>query len=63
MRTNIVIDSKLMKETIGAFGKTIKKDTVEARIRELILKRTNYDLLPLQGKGWGWDEEEPASSQ
>ena len=58
MRTNIVIDDELMTEAMAASGKKTKKDTVEAGLRKLIIKRANQDLLSLQGKGWGWDEED-----
>lgn len=55
MRTNIVIDDELMKEAMEAVGTKTKKETVEAGLRELILKRANQDMMSLRNKGWGWD--------
>ena len=57
MRTNIVIDDKLMKEAMEAIGTKTKKETVEAGLRELILKRANQDMMSLRDKGWGWDDD------
>jgi Arc/MetJ family transcription regulator len=57
MRTNIEIDDKLMKEAMKATKLKTKRATVEAGLKELILKSANEDMRSLRGKGWGWPED------
>lgn len=50
MRTNIVIDDKLMSEAIKASGCTTKKEAVEAGLRLLIRRGRQQQLRKLRGK-------------
>ncbi len=57
MKINIEIDDKLIKEAMKASKLKTKKATVEAGLKELILKEANEGIRPLRGKGWGWPED------
>jgi len=49
MRTNIVIDDRLMAEAMAATGLNSKKDTVEAGLRMLVKVRRQAALRELRG--------------
>lgn len=50
MRTNIVIDDKLMADAMKATGLTTKKDAVEEGLRLLIQKNKQQNIRKLRGK-------------
>lgn len=50
MRTNIVIDDKLMADAMKATGLTTKKDAVEEGLRLLIQKNKQQSIRKLRGK-------------
>ncbi|MBT9148069.1 MAG: hypothetical protein DDT32_01838 [Syntrophomonadaceae bacterium] len=50
MRTNIVIDDKLMEQAMRVSGFSTKKDVVERALLEFVQRHTRKDLTELQGK-------------
>lgn len=50
MRTNIVIDDKLMKAAMRASGLKTKRETVEEALKALIRARGRRDLVAAYGK-------------
>ncbi len=50
MRTNIVIDNKLMQEAMRVSGLTTKKDVVDRALLEFVERRTRKDLAEIRGK-------------
>ena len=50
MRTNIVIDDRLMKETLRLTGLTTKREAVELGLRTLVRLRKQADIRRLRGK-------------
>jgi Arc/MetJ family transcription regulator len=50
MRTNIVIDDKLMKAAMRATGLKTKRETVEEALKALIRWRSRRDLAAAYGK-------------
>ena len=58
MRTNIVIDDKLMAETLRATGLKTKREAVELGLRTLLRLRSQGELRKLRGKvAWEGDLE------
>lgn len=57
MRTNIVIDDKLMVEAMAASGAKSKRETVEAGLRTLVRLKRQSELRKLRGIGWEGDLE------
>jgi Arc/MetJ family transcription regulator len=58
MRTNIVIDDKLMAETLRATGLKTKREVVELGLRTLVRLRKQADIRRLRGKlEWQGDLE------
>ena len=57
MRTNIVIDDKLMLEAMVASGAKSKRETVEAGLRTLVRLKRQDELRKLRGIGWEGDLE------
>jgi Arc/MetJ family transcription regulator len=58
MRTNIVIDDKLMKDTMKATGLKTKREAVELGLRTLLRLRQQEDIRQLRGKlAWQGDLE------
>ncbi|MDA7416966.1 type II toxin-antitoxin system VapB family antitoxin [Xenophilus arseniciresistens] len=57
MRTNIVIDDKLMAAAMKAGGFATKKEAVEEGLRLLARRKAHQDLLALGGKlQWAGDD-------
>lgn len=54
MRTNIVIDDKLMAETLKATGARTKREAVELALRTLLRLRQQTQLRKLRGK-YRWE--------
>ncbi len=54
MRTNIVIDDKLMEEALRATGANSKREAVELGLRTLLRLRRQEDIRRLRGK-LPWD--------
>lgn len=50
MRTNIVIDDRLMDEALKVSKIRTKREVVETALRELIASRRRKDLRDLRGK-------------
>lgn len=56
MRTNIVIDDTLMRETLEATGLKTKREAVEEGLRTLLrLRRQAEGIRALRGSGWEGD--------
>ena len=50
MRTNIVIDDKLVEQAFSVSKAKTKKDLIDEALRELIANRSRKNLLDLKGK-------------
>ncbi len=50
MRTNIVIDDKLMKDTLRATGLRTKREAVELGLRTLLRLRQQEEIKRFRGK-------------
>ena len=50
MRTNIVIDDKLMKETLKLTGLRTKREAVELGLRTVVRLRKQQDIRRFRGK-------------
>ena len=58
MRTNIVIDDKLMADALKATGARTKREAVEMGLRTLLQLRRQSDVKRLRGKvKWEGDLE------
>lgn len=58
MRTNIVIDDKLMKETLRVTGLKTKREAVELGLRTLLRLRKQEQIRQFRGKlAWQGDLE------
>jgi Arc/MetJ family transcription regulator len=56
MRTNIVIDDKLMTETLRATGLKTKREAVELGLQTLLRLRKQAEIRRLRGKvSWEGD--------
>lgn len=56
MRTNIVIDDKLMKNTLRATGLKTKREAVELGLRTLLRLRQQEEIKRFRGKlNWQGD--------
>lgn len=59
MRTNIVIDDKLMADALKATGLQTKKEAVEEGLKALIKLKKQADIRSLRGKlKWEGDLED-----
>ncbi len=59
MRTNIIIDDKLMDEALKISGYKTKKETVEEGLRLLIAQKNQARIRSYRGKlNWEGDLEE-----
>ncbi len=50
MRTNIVLDDKLVKEAMKLSGQKTKKDVVDMALRELVRHHKQRSIRDLRGK-------------
>ncbi len=50
MRTNIVIDDRLMKDTLRATGLRTKREAVELALRTLLRLRRQQEIRRFRGK-------------
>lgn len=58
MRTNIVIDDELMKQTLSATGLKTKREAVELGLRTLLRLRRQQEIRRFRGKlPWKGDLE------
>ena len=56
MRTNIIIDDKLMREALRATGLKTKRETVERGLRLLVRLKQQAEIRRLRGKvNWQGD--------
>jgi Arc/MetJ family transcription regulator len=51
MRTNIVLDDKLVKDAMKASGAKTKREVVSLGLRELLRVRAQKNLIDLRGLG------------
>jgi Arc/MetJ family transcription regulator len=51
MRTNIVLDDKLVDEAMRVSGLTTKREVVDLALRELVARRRQRQVLRLAGRG------------
>ena len=59
MRTNIVIDDKLMREALRASGLKTKREVVEEGLRTLLRLRRQEEIRRFRGKlAWKGDLEQ-----
>ena len=59
MRTNIVIDDKLMADALKASGCSTKKEAVEQGLKLLLLRSRQQDIRRLRGRvKWEGDLDE-----
>ena len=64
MRTNIVINDRLMKEAMQATGLTTKRDTVDAALKALVKIHGQKSLRTLKGRiHWEGDLERSRTSR
>lgn len=56
MRTNIVIDDRLMADTLKATGVKTKREVVELGLRTLLRLKQQTALRKLRGK-YAWDDD------
>jgi Arc/MetJ family transcription regulator len=64
MRTNIVIDDKLMADALKATGLQTKKEAVEEGLKALIRLRKQADIRSLRGNlKWEGDLEDMRASK
>lgn len=54
MRTNIVIDDKLMADTMRATGLTTKREVVELGLQTLLRLKQQAEIKQLRGK-FNWE--------
>ena len=50
MRTNIVIDDKLMRDALRATGLTVKREAVELGLRTLLRLKQQQQIRRLRGQ-------------
>jgi Arc/MetJ family transcription regulator len=50
MRTNIILDDKLIKEASSLTGVTVKRELVDIALRELIRSKRKKNLFDLAGQ-------------
>jgi Arc/MetJ family transcription regulator len=50
VRTNIVLDERIVKEAMRATGARTKREVVDLALRELVARRKQADILSLAGK-------------
>lgn len=59
MRTNVVIDDKLMRDTLRATGLKTKREAVELGLRTLLRLRQQEEIRRFRGKlDWQGDLDE-----
>ena len=64
MRTNIVIDDKLMTDALKASGLSTKKEAVEQGLKLLVRRGQQQDIRKLRGRvKWEGDLEEMRGSK
>lgn len=51
MRTNIVLDDRLVKEAFKLADVKTKKDLIDLALREFVQQRKRADIRNLRGKG------------
>lgn len=57
MRTNIVIDDRLMADAMAASGVRTKRAVVEEALRLFVQIKRQAEILKLRGIGWEGDLE------
>lgn len=64
MRTNIVLDDKLVEKGMAITGIKTKKELVNYALKSLIDRKKMYEILSLKGKlNWEGSIEEMRSSR
>ncbi len=57
MRTNVVIDDRLMAEAMAASGSKTKRAVIEEALRRMVAIKRQEGILKLKGIGWEGDLE------
>lgn len=57
MRTNVVIDDRLMAEALEASGARTKREAIDLALRNLVRLKRQEKLRALKGIGWTGDLE------
>jgi Arc/MetJ family transcription regulator len=57
MRTNIVIDDRLMADAVAMSGGQTKRAVVEEALRQFVRLKKQAEILKLRGIGWEGDLE------
>ena len=55
MRTNVVIDDRLMSEAMKTSGLPTKRAVIEEALRLMVQRRRQAEFLKLRGIGWEGD--------
>jgi Arc/MetJ family transcription regulator len=50
MRTNVVVDEKIIKKAIKYTGLKTKKEVINYALKELIIRKERKEILQLAGK-------------
>lgn len=59
MRTNVVIDEKIIRKAIKYTGLKTKKEVINYALKELIIRKERKEILQLAGKlHWEGDLDE-----
>jgi Arc/MetJ family transcription regulator len=58
MRTNVVIDDRLMRKVMRLYGFRTKRDAVDYALRRLAGSNDPRDMLDMIGTGWEGDLDE-----
>ena len=59
MRTNVVIDEKIIRKAIKYTGLKTKKEVINFALKELIIRKERKEILQLAGKlHWEGDLDE-----
>jgi Arc/MetJ family transcription regulator len=58
VRTNIVIDERLIRKAMRLYGLATKREAVDFALRRLVGQYTQRDMLDLEGIGWEADLDE-----
>lgn len=58
VRTNVVIDERLIKRVMRRYGFRTKRETIDYALRRLVGDYDPRDMLALEGIGWDGDLDE-----
>jgi Arc/MetJ family transcription regulator len=58
MRTNVVIDERVMRKVMRIYGFRTKREAIDYALRRLAGARDPRDMLDMVGAGWEGDLDE-----